>query len=172
MPHWRGNQRPWGIGDSGNSGDGKSSGTTMTAMQWTSPMLCSTCAKNREREGGCCVPRVPKILYVYMCSRAYLNVWHMNACLYVPQIDLNAQTFKKMVIFCVQLRICATKPQLYRTYQHVKKLKRVCKVFKMVSEGNTFANCPMHVCILYIWPQFTIGSLDIKQNVLLPLRLL
>ncbi len=32
-------------------------------QQWPSPMLCSTCAKNREREGGCCVPCVLKILY-------------------------------------------------------------------------------------------------------------
>jgi hypothetical protein len=81
-----------------------------------------------------------------VCSRAYSNVWHIDACLYVPQIDLNVQTFKTMLIFCVQLHICATKPLLYRTYKHVK-IKMVCKVSKMVSKGNTFAHCPMCICV-------------------------
>jgi hypothetical protein len=32
MPHRQQNQRPWGAGDTGGSGDGESSGVTMTAM--------------------------------------------------------------------------------------------------------------------------------------------
>ncbi len=78
------------------------------------------------------VPRIPLGDYLaqsraMFLANAYLDVWHLDRLLSVPQIDLSARADRKIVIFYVYLRYFTKKSRLYRTDTQIKKNIRCAK---------------------------------------------